>query len=160
MMSTRINFGGGKVKVTLPAPATVNGKDWAVGVHEFAMKDAEAAETLANGANEFYEGQAAAAEEARKPKLQILSRDGKPVHGIPTLQATDRAAYVAGPKAKNPGAVTSELDLVKLTGYVLVQRNGDGSVGSGYGDPADFARFRKVTPEGIQALRDLLNGRG
>lgn len=112
----------------------------------------------ANAAAEAYnDAQVALAEQAINAaanaagRLEIISRDGKPIHGIPTVSASNRLVY-----KDKAGKITTEEQLCETTGYVLVSRDGSGAVMAGFGNPSDFGKFVKLTPDGIQKLRALL----
>lgn len=108
--------------------------------------------------NQINEGLDASAAKSG-PKIELLSLDGKPFDGIPTVQATDAVVFTqkANPLKGRPTAIDkTEKDLCALTGYVLVSRNGSGKVSSAWAGP-DFANYEEITPAGIVALRTLLN---
>ena len=85
------------------------------------------------------------------PRIEIISRDGKPANGVPTVQArTDYTVY----KNKKGEAVT-EADMCAMTGYVLVSRDGSGHVRSEYAGGTDISKQQVLTLDGINRLKAL-----
>ena len=83
-------------------------------------------------------------------RIEILSTDGKPVLGVPTVRATD-AIVVTSKK----GVTTTEMDLAKITGYVIVSRDRLGAVSKAYtnAEAVDFGRAIPVSRQALETLR-------
>ena len=82
-------------------------------------------------------------------RIEILSKDGKPVLGIPTTQATSAEVM----KSKK-GPIT-EADLADITGYVIVSRDRKGNVNTAFtnDEATDFGRCIPVTVQALETLR-------
>lgn len=127
-------------------------------VHTFdpkeALKAIEAKDALDRAA-------IAAADQARaaETRIELLSKDGQPVNGIPTVKAGDRVVYKTS-KAKGgkpAGSPVTELDLCEIAGYVLVRRNGAGNVLSEFVPGPDLNRYVPLSPTGIAALSAIFS---
>lgn len=149
-------------KITIPVAVTVDGVEVAPGVEQFGNDRADEAASRFAAITAAYAAAAASAQMASSgPRIEILSLDGTPCEGFATVKATDKVVYrqKADPK-KNRHADTdvTERDLCAASGYVLVSRNGAGTVQASWGNPPDFGRYSPISPAGLAALRRLIVG--
>lgn len=162
MQTAKITSDGKGWKVTIPAAVDFGGVKADAGVEKFPADKALDAMNRCNAINEAYEGKDKADKAATGPRVEILSLDGKPVDGIPTVQATDEVVYTTKPTEKNKlkePKHTTERDMTAVTGYVLVSRDRNGKIRQGWtnADAADFGRPIPLTLAGLAAVRALLS---
>ena len=122
------------------------------GVLVFKTLDEAAAAQDAANAEIMAESEAAI--KAAMPKIsriEILSRDGAPVHGVPTTQADDSVVFTS-----KDGSKKTEIGLCDVAGYVIVSRSGNGKVRAEWGNPPDFGRYVPISAAGIAALQGVL----
>ena len=120
-------------------------------VGTFAQKDASEAFALQEKINSEILAEVESASGGKGTgRIEILSTDGKPVLGVPTVRATD-AIVVTSKK----GVTTTEMDLAKITGYVIVSRDRLGAVSKAYtnAEAVDFGRAIPVSRQALETLR-------
>lgn len=91
---------------------------------------------------------------AQGGRIELLSLDGQPVNGIPTVKASDRRVYTtkANPEKGKVARDVSEHEICKISGYVLCRRNGSGNVMSEFVPGPDFNRYTPISAAGIAQL--------
>ncbi len=91
-------------------------------------------------------------------RLELLSLDGAPIHGVITRAATSAVVYTTKPTPKNGLSApkdTTEREIASVTGFALVGRTADGKVRAEGGHPHDIGRPMPMTPAGIAALQAI-----
>lgn len=143
MKLATMSFSKDKVTIVVPGQSP----------EEFDRKDLEKAAERLTVINEGL----VAASMPTAGKIELISKDGKAVHGIPTTQATNAAVFTSkAKKAGDPDKVTTELDLCEIAGYVIVSRDHGGRVQAAWGNPANFGRYQPISEAGLLTLRGVL----
>lgn len=149
-MNANLSKQGGKFVVVLPAPITIDGTEHKAGPVTFDKADP--AWDFAGKVNAAYEALTTA-----NARIEILSKDGQPIHGFQTVKATDRTVYkTSKAKGNKPaGTPVTEIDICEIAGYVLARRNGSGNVMSDFVPGPDFSRYQPVSADGLAAILAL-----
>ena len=146
MKLCKLQNDGGKWKVTDPREGkgvtTCKSAEEAIALH-----DALNAEIVAAASEE-------AAASTVPSRIEILSKDGRPVLGVPTTRATDAVVMT-----KKDQKTITEMDLASITGYVIVSRDHRGRVAKAFTneEATDFGRAIPVSIGALETLRSWFN---